>query len=469
MSIFLLVTAILFILIDVLMGLRRGLFPALVRFGFVFVCVMCSVFFAAPLSHYLLGLKFIDGQSLQEVFEAYLYAQNGVAEALALSDPIEQIVLHLPEVLLSEIAFVLMFFLARLVTLPISALVCRIAFGPRHPKPAPVDEIRKEKKPLVGTIRWAGMLVGLVQAVICFAVLLVPLFGTVEFCERFEENFSDAEEVALADISSDLREKIIEPVNDSDVTHVAEALGIRATCVYVFHRLSDTTIVLSTGERTIDYFEYLESMFPAVSALLKLVDVDPEHMTDEDYDNLCIVLETAQSHEDIVVAVKDSVTEVVSTYVDDSFRSSADVVVATFTDKILSEEGNLDSQKLKAEVASVQDTLKVIQTATSASADSAFEVIAADTLVDGIIKTEVLYDTLVEVANDPERCAVLQTDFASSDEQKARMKDEIEKYRQQSLETRSAEEMAKIAEITDALALVLNVEIADLPGFVPAA
>ena len=470
MGIFLMATAIIFILIDVLRGFRRGFFPALVRLGVVFFCALFAFMYSASVSHYLMEIHIFDGESLQELYEGYLHSQEGLSAALALSDPIEQIVFHLPEVLLSEIAFVLLFFLARLVTLPVSALISRIFFGKRGGKKKINGE---EKKNLNGSFRSGGAVVGLLQAVLCLVVLLVPVFGIVEFCDRFDAAFADADEAALSSIAEDAREYIVDPVDDSMVGSLAESTGVRDACTAVFHRLSDTTIVIGGNARTIDYFEYLESMFPAIAALLKLVDVDPEHMTDTDYENLSIVLDTAQSHEDISDAVKDSVTNVVAEFVDDSFRSSADVVVSTFTDKVMSEENKLDGVKLKAEIASVQDTLKVIQTATSEAADSAFEVIPADVLVDGIIETEILYETLIEVANDPEKCEILRRDFVSSDEQKAMMKSEIESYRAQSAVTRPYEEVVRIKEITDALALVLDVDISEIPydysEFIPAA
>jgi glutamine synthetase len=73
----------------------------------------------------------------------------------------------------------------------------------------------------------------------------------------------------------------IEPVNESKMTVLCESVGLRAASVAVFHNLSRTSIDFSTGTEEIDYFEYVESMFPAISALLKLADVDPDHMEDE--------------------------------------------------------------------------------------------------------------------------------------------------------------------------------------------
>ena len=147
----------------------------------------------------------------------------------------------------------------------------------------------------------------------------------------------------------------------------------------------------------------------------------------------------------------------VSEYVEPEFRSSADVVVNVFTEKVVGDQEEMTPEALRVEVEAIQNTLKVMQTATSESADSAFEVVAAETLVDHIIQTEKLYDTLIEVANDPEKREVLSQDFSSDEGQKLSMKAEIEAYRALSLETRTPEEMARIIAITDALGLVLGV------------
>ncbi len=462
----LLIVAIVFLLTDILLGLRRGFFPALLRLGFVAVCALVAFFISAPLSRGLMGLSlpFLDGETLQSAYEGYLRGQEGLAEALALSPPIEQLVFHLPEVLLAEIAFVLTFFLLRSVTLPIFSLLSFLFFGSRRKqkkkakeeKSEAGDEAKKRKRSRPA-FRSGGMLIGLFQAVLCLAVLFVPIFGVAEFGERFDAAFADSDDEALVEISADIRTGFVEPINQSKITLMCEGTGLRTACVAAFHNLSKTSIDFSTGTEQIDYFEYVESMFPAISALLKLADVDPDHMTDRDYQNLSIVLGTAQSHEQISQAVKDSVTQVVSEYVEPEFRSSADVVVNVFTEKVVGNKEEMTSEALRVEVEAIQNTLKVMQTATSESAESAFEVVAAETLVDHIIQTEKLYDTLIEVANDPEKREVLSQDFSSDEGQKLSMKAEIEAYRALSLETRTPEEMARIIAITDALGLVLGV------------
>ncbi len=476
MQTFLLVAALVFILWDALMGFRRGLFPALVRLGFIALCFVGAFAFSAPLSHFLVEtpLPFLEGQTLHAWYDGYLHSQEGLAAALALSEAVEQLVFHLPDVLISEIDFILLFALLRLLTLPISFVVSRLIFGKPEKKRkkketvqatdvATESEKSKEKRSLAGTIRWGGLAVGVLQAVVCFAVVLVPIFGVVEFGERFYDAFSDAEEATLADISVDIKEEITDPINASPVTKVSDAIGVRSLCVSIFHRLSDTTLTLSSGDRQVDYFEFLESMFPAVSALLKLSDVDPSHMQDKDYENLSVVLQTAKDHEDIAQAVKDSVSAVVSEFVEESYRSSAEVVVNRFANKVVAENKNISAEMLKNEVKAIEKTMQVIQTATSESASSAFEVVKADELVDEIIKTESLYETLIEVANTPEEREILINEFSSTEEQKAEMKAEIDKYRAQSVEERSPEELAKILNITDALADMLEIDLDEIP------
>lgn len=476
MQLFLLIAAIIFIAWDVLMGLRRGLFPSLVRLVFVGACFTIAYLTSEPLAYIIMEtpMPFLGGETFHAAYEGYLLAQEGLAEALALSEAVEQLVFHLPDVLVSEVDFIVLFALLRLVSMPFSFIVSRILFGKPEKKARakkaentegeePVNE-KKGRRSLAGRFRSGGAVIGLLQGVVCFAVLLVPLFGMVEFGERFHASFADAEEAVLADIAADIKEDMVDPINASPVTKVCESVGLRALAVTMFHDLSDTTLELSSGNRQIDYFEYLENMFPAVSALLKLSDVDPSHMTDKDYENLSIVLQTAQTHEDIAHAVKDGVTNVVDRFVEDSYRESADVVISSFADKVVSQKDVISTEQLKKEVEAVEKTMMVIQTATSESADTAFEVVSAETLVDHIIETEILYDTLIEVAADPEQREVLVKDFFATDEQKENMREEINKYRDQSADTRPVEEYARILEITDALADMLGIDLDALPG-----
>ena len=459
MRIVLLALAIALLAWDVFQGLRRGFYPALVRLGFVCLCLVGAYFLSAPLSGLLTGtpLPFLKGQTFHEAYEAFLLSKEEIARALSLSEVFKELVFRLPDVLLTEIDFLILFALLRLITLPISYLISLIFFGRRG----------RRVKIFGGSFRLGGMAVGFLQGVVCLAVILVPIFGVVEFGERLTNAFSDTEEPVIAEIVQTVEDNVVEPVNESMVTRICNGIGIRSLCVKLFHGLSSTEVRLSSGVRTIDYFEYLESMFPALSALVKLADVDPEHMTDKDYANLADVLHTAKNNEELSHVVKDSVSNVVTEFVDESYRDSADIVVTLFAEKVVGDKEQINSESLRAEVQAIQDTLKVIQTATSEAADSAFEVVSADTLVDGIIKTEILYETLVEVATDPEKREVLCKDFAMSESQKAEMKVEIEKYRNESSEKRSPEELAKILEITDALGLMLGVELEELSDLLP--
>ena len=485
MQLALLLLALLFIAWDLFMGFRRGFFPALLRLGFIIVCFLAAYLLAIPLSGVLLDMPmpFLGGQTFHAAYEGYLSGQEGLSAALSLAEAIEQLVLHLPDVLLSEVNFLVVFMLLRLLTLPLSIPLSRLLFGKPEKKskakkeveiaPAPETEeaveaeavtvaenVEKAAKPIrAGRFRSGGMVIGLLQAVVCFAVLLVPIFGVVEFGERFYTAFSDAEEVVLADISADIKTGLVDPANESFVTKTCDTVGIRTMCVRIFHGLSNTTLVLSNGERQIDYFNYLESAFPAVSALLKLADVDPEHMTDKDYENLATVLRTAQEHEDLAPAIQTSVTRVVEEFVEESYRASANVIVVGFSNKVVSAKGGLTAEQLKKEVDSIKKTMKVIQCATSESANGAFEEVSASALVDDIIHTSMLYETIIEAANDVEQRVTLSKDFSSSDEEKADMKAEIDAYRAESMQNRTPEEAAKILEITDALALILYLDL----------
>lgn len=488
MQIVLLVAALVFIAWDLFMGFRRGFYPALIRLGFVAVCFLAAYLLAAPLSGLLMiiPLPFLGWQTLHGAYEGYIAGQAGLSGALSLAEAIEQLVLHFPDVLLAELNFLALFMILRLLTLPLSRLVTHRIFGKPERKKSKKQTVASEtateadaqgfdvtsetsdgviaaeaskKTVRVGSLRSCGMVIGLLQAVVCFAVLLVPIFGVVEFGERFHASFENSEQTALADISADIKGGIVDPINESFVAKTCDAVGIRSACVKVFHGLSRTKLVLSDGTRKIDYFDYLESMFPAVSALLKLADVNPEDMTNDDYENLATVLKTAQDHEDLVPAVRKSVAAVVEEFVEESYRSSANVVVSNFSEKIVKTENALDAGQLKHEVSAIKKTMKVIQNATDEGANGAFAEVGAGELVDDIIETQALYETLIEVSEDPEQRATLSRDFASSPEEKVQMKADIDKYRAESMSTRDPVEIHRILAITDALALIMDLQL----------
>lgn len=485
-SIVLLVLVILFIALDMALGCWRGLLSALTRLFIVIGCAVGAYFLAPVVSHWLLDLPIVDGQSIQMIYEGFLGSYEQVVSALELSEGIKTLVYHLPEVLVNEIMFVLLFFVLRLVTIPVSFLISVIVHifkgvflkimkkGSKKPN----KEGKKSRGKRAGyatlktasvLLRFGGAIPGALQAIVCVLVLLVPLFGMVEFGERFSASFSDSNHTEIVAMADAVEDEFVEPVNNSFVGKICGAFGIKKACITVFHHLSDTEVEVSGKTMKIDYFEFMESLFEPINSLLKLQNVDPEHMTEDDYDNLSSVIATAQTSEHkeyITEAVKGGVTEVVSQHVDDSFRNSADIVVNNFTDKILESGTPITSAALQSEVNAVRDTLTVIQTATSENVESAFEVIKADTLVNSIIETEYLYETLTEVTEDPEQLEVIRTDFTMDDEQKETMKAEIEKYRNESLATRSEEEMAKIVEITDTLAKVFDLQLAD-PELLP--
>ena len=480
-SAILLITILLFVIVDVAMGCWRGLFSALIRLGEVIVCAVIAFFLAPVISHWLLELPLVNGESIQAVYDGFIGSYGEVSAALELSEGISQLVYHLPEVLVNEIMFVALFFALRLLTLPIHFLVSRLVDLPGkmvlkkakkaanavQPDSATERKKRSKYRAIKSTnlaLRFCGVIPGVVQALVCVLILMVPLFGMVEFGERFSASFSDSNQTEIVAMAEKIDDDFVEPINNSVVGKVCGGLGIKQACIGVFHLLSETELEVSGKPMRIDYFEFMESLFEPIDSLLKLSNVDPEHMTDQNYEDLSAVLQTAQTNEHkeyIEEAVKGGVTDVVTQFVDDSFRNTADIVVESFTDKLLDAEEPITGDVLKKEVNAIRDTLTVIQTATSESAESAFEVIKADTLVDGLIQTDLLYGTLIEVVDDPENLEILRNDLAANTVQKENIKTEIEKYRNESSAVRSEEEMTKILEITDALAKVFDVDLSE--------
>jgi len=447
-SLILLITALVFIAVDVLMGLKRGLFPALFRLVIVFLCAVIAFSLASKVSDILGNLTVSDGKNLQQVFEEYLSSQGTLDEALSKSGDLYRLVLGLPTVILAELSFVVLFFVLRLISLPISAIIShflfRFLFGRKR---------KNGQSLLPKTHRGFGMIVGAVQALICFSILMVPVYGVIEFGETFTSEFSDVGIADLEDVSSDIQSEVLDPFNNCPVVKVGGAIGQRNICLGLFHNLSSITI----EEREIDYFKEIEDLFPAIAAVCKLNDVDPNNMTDADYENICTILQTAKDHPEVVEAVTSSVSDVVSQYVDDSYRDSADTLVSVFTDKVVSAENAIEAEALKTEIETMRKTLEVVQNAASTETKDVFDAeTTAKSVIDDIVKTDLMYDSLLEISKDSEKSETLRGDFHLSDDKVASTKQELENYRAECL-TESAATRDKKLEITDALADVLGV------------
>lgn len=445
---------LLFIASDIHKARKRGFFPAIFRLLVVLLCAIFAFVFAPMVSNLLMGLPLFGGETLGEAYEGYILSHGNMGDALGMSSTIKVLILGLPKALLAEIAFVLLFFIFRLIAWPITAVASRHLF-----KFLATRKRKKSGKPLLPAIKPNfAMLIGLLQALVCFTVLMVPVYGFVEFGETFTAEFKDTGVSNLEEISDDLQEGIVDPINNSVVGKIGKVIGQRKICIGVFHKLSTVTLEFEDGERKVDYFKSVEDMFPAVAAACRLADVNPQSMTDEDYNNLSKIFSTVQEHPEMKSALQSAVSNAVSTVVEENYKESADVLLSVFTQKLVDSSNPITGEKLKTEVTAMQNTIDVIQKAASGdSTNNVFEKQEdVDAFVSSVSGTDQVYDSLIEISNDPEKSATMRGNFNATSEKKTNMQNDIVKYRQDKL---GSADYDRILSITDAVARVLDLDL----------
>ena len=484
----LLIIAIGSILFDMLMGLKRGFFPALIRFSVILLSAVFAYFFSGWLSATVMHTSIttdLGTFTVEETFITFLKSQEGVEEAFALSPVIEQIVFHLPEVISHEVSFLLIFIILRILTRPVTAVLGYLIFTrrwnriDREAKQAKLASKKKKKVsaesteegldpspvkvPRARRFRSGGMLIGVAEAVVCISVLMVPIFGIVEFGEKFTAGFRNSDNAAIAEVAVQVDEQYIIPFDTDPVTVAMDAVGLRRLCLSAFHGLSHTNFVFGNGVTDVKYFEYLESMFPAVSALLSLQGMDPEHMTEKDYQNLTEIIVLAKDTKEVEDAVRTTVENTVTEFVSEKYKDTADVVVDTFVEKLFSEEVKGDEVRLKQEVEAIKEVLKVLETATSEEAEHPFEAMeGAEALLNKVTYSDLVYETLIEVADSEDKKGIIRQDINMTEAQTQRTADELNKYRQEKISELSPEERQKMIEATDALAAIFGVTLLPL-------
>ncbi len=469
----LLLCFLVFILIDALQGLRRGLFPSLTRIASIVGVIILAFFTAEYIGDHIMFLEFTyegDKHTFEELMVLYIQ-NNNFEEALNYSDTIKQLVMHLPEILVKEILFVPLFFIYRLITLPIVGIVNKIAFPKKKKRRDESDaerelteqEQEKEKKDTTRRrwFRFGGMIVGTVQGIICFLVVMVPVFGICHFGTDFVEAFDASEHEAMVGICDTMDEDVIQPIENAAWVKTLDFCGLRKLCVYTFEELSHTPFEQNGEVIDIYYFVKLKATFPALNAFLLLQDIDPEHMTSEDYQKLNHVFATAKDSEEVASVLGEVTNSMVSDYVSDEYRGSADVFTDVFLDEVMAEQTDTQNVDFEKELGAIKTILEVMSLATDENAEHAFGDKDIDTVVDTIVDTDVTFTTVLKVSNDDESSQKFREEINMNESMKEKTEKLLNDYRSEQSQTAAIEEYSRIIEATDALAAILGITLSD--------
>jgi hypothetical protein len=311
-------------------------------------------------------------------------------------------------------------------------------------------------------MRWAGMLLGAVQGILCFIIVMVPVFGLVQFGEKFIDEFAESETEELAALCASMDESFVAPIDNAAWIKALDACGVRSLCLSTFHGLSHTTLTHDGVDKDIYYFMTLEDAFPTISAFLLLQDIDPEHMVAEDYRKLNNVFSTAKDSEEVSTVLKEVTISLVEDYTKDEFRDSADILTQAFVDELLSENTQIEKVDLEKELDAVKTILEIMDSASNEDVTTAFDGRQVDAIVEIVVSSDVAYNTLVKTLENEESCETLRRDIQIGGLHKEDAEKALNDYRQEVSEAMTEEEFSRVVAVTDSIADLMGITLKDL-------
>lgn len=265
--------------LGVIFGLTRGLNRSLVRFAVVILSAVLAFALASAAYPMLVATPLADigmnpaefgleaDATVNMLLQSLLTSNEQVAELLALSPTLSGFIMMLPQALVAEILFILLFFAVKFVLGFVQIFVNMIF-------------IRKKNRRLIAA------LVGGAQGVFCACILLLPIFGIMPMMDQI---VTSANEAATVDENGnktgifltidELDQGFCAPIHSDPVYATLDAIGVRSLCTNVFYDLSNVT---DEAGNTRTFFREIEEAAPAVFNVMQLTGVSFENLTEQD-------------------------------------------------------------------------------------------------------------------------------------------------------------------------------------------
>lgn len=190
-TLILLAIALLFLVIGMFWGIVRGFKKSLFRGIWLFVLALIMFFLTPTISKAICNLNIeflnlsIQGEPVTSIYDAIntlVMSQEKVAEMVESNPDLIPLIEELIVLFINTFMFPILFWLAKIVTYPIWAIISAIVFKKKKIKVDGKKKILKTKK-----YRFAGLLIGAVSGVMILAVTFMPINGTIKLIKEVDE------------------------------------------------------------------------------------------------------------------------------------------------------------------------------------------------------------------------------------------------------------------------------------------
>lgn len=323
---------VIFILFGFLYGVKRGFKKSVYRFIFIAASLLICFIIAHPIANWIMNFNIsnivslsVDGtqcNTLNDYILALLNSNEQIADMMARSESLKELILQVPVVVLQIFLFVILFWLLKIITHPIYAIVTRNVYKNKF-----------DNKRVVEKHRLLGGTIGVIQGLLIVFVTLLPIGGTlglikaldseeVTTASAYEENSEEAQPKSilrylLAQMNGASEyEKYI----DLAYTYDSSILASMNNATGLEQALYDSITMAKVGDKKIVIRNELKSVNDCYHSYLKLNSINLNNINELNIDAV----------EKIVNALFDS----------NILGSFADDLLPYFVDKALKETEN---------------------------------------------------------------------------------------------------------------------------------
>lgn len=255
----------LFVLCGFLWGLKRGLKKSALRIGFIAGCLLIAFFVAMPVTNSLINMDissmftYTDSngdvhKTLNDIISSAIAdISPDVKDAYDHSPSLQALIDALPQMILQSLIFVILFWLLKLLTWPIFAVIAKCLWGKKKNK----EEAKaQEGKPQPKTVqsgrvvengntrptppkkenkhRWSGAAVGTLQGLMIAFFTLIPIAGFSSIIYDIDHQATtevvaespDTNDNELQPLGQMLRESLGDDIVNALTAYESSALGV---------------------------------------------------------------------------------------------------------------------------------------------------------------------------------------------------------------------------------------------------
>ena len=246
-----------FLIFGMFWGMVRGFKKSLFRGVWLVLLAMIMFFLTPTISSALFNINLdflgiiINGEKVHTIYEtAYniLTTQEQIADVITNNPSILPLIEELIVLFLNTIMFPILFWVAKIVTWPIWAIISAIIFKKKKVMVAGKKKVIKTKK-----YRFVGMMVGAVAGVMVMTITLMPVNGTIKLIQEVDaiEYYASANgEGIITSMLGSENMKYIDAYNNTIVAKAMKYSGITGISNGMYNFLStkkidDQKVVLS--------------------------------------------------------------------------------------------------------------------------------------------------------------------------------------------------------------------------------